>query len=106
MPFEGKNYLHTMTNRLHLDPSKKDEILKELEGHLEDKAAELEIQGLDHEAAVARAVEEMGAPNAVAQRLYEVHSPGVWRDVLLATIPHFLLAGLFALHLWSHYFLV
>ena len=106
MPFEVKNYLHTVTRRLHLDPSKKDEILKELEGHLEDKAAELEIQGLDHKTAVAKAVEEMGAPNAVAQRLYEVHSPGAWRDVLLATIPHFLLAALFALHLWSHYFLV
>jgi hypothetical protein len=48
----------------------------------------------------------MGAPNAVARGMYEVHSPGVWRDVILATIPHFLLASLFALHLWSHYFLV
>jgi hypothetical protein len=48
----------------------------------------------------------MGAPNAVARGMYEVHSPGVWRDVTLATIPHFLLASLFALHLWSHYFLV
>jgi hypothetical protein len=35
-----------------------------------------------------------------------VHSPGVWRDVLLATIPHFLLASLFALNLWSNYFLM
>jgi len=55
---------------------------------------------------MARAVAEMGAPNAVARGMYEVHSPGVWRDVLLSTIPHFLLAALFALHLWSHYFLV
>ena len=55
---------------------------------------------------MARAVEEMGTPNAVARGMYEVHSPGVWRDVLLATIPHFLLAAFFALHLWSHYFLV
>ena len=31
MSFEVKNYLHTMTNRLHLEPSKKDEILKESE---------------------------------------------------------------------------
>ena len=106
MPFEATNYLHTLARRLRLDPVEKDEIIQELEAHLEDKAAELETQGIDHDAAVARAVQEMGAPNAVARGMYEVHSPGAWRDVILATIPHFLLASLFALHLWSHYFLV
>ncbi|MCS5669111.1 MAG: permease prefix domain 1-containing protein [Dehalococcoidia bacterium] len=106
MPFEATNYLHTLARRLRLDPVEKDEIIQELEAHLEDKAAELETQGIDHDAAVSRAVQEMGAPNVVARRMYEVHSPGVWRDVILATIPHFLLASLFALHLWSHYFLV
>lgn len=106
MPFEVTNYLHALAWRLHLDPAEKDEIIQELEAHLEDKAAELETQGIDHDAAVSRAVQEMGAPNVVARGMYEVHSPGVWRDVILATIPHFLLASLFALHLWSHYFLV
>ena len=106
MPFEVTNYLHALARRLHLDPAEKDEIIQELEAHLEDKVAELETQGIDHDAAVSRAVQEMGAPNAVARGMYEVHSPGVWRDVILATIPHFLLASLFALHLWSHYFLV
>ena len=106
MPFELANYLHALARRLHLDPAEKDEIILELEAHLEDKAAELETQGVDKDTAMARAVEEMGAPNAVARGMYEVHSPGVWRDVLLATIPHFLLAAFFALHLWSHYFLV
>ena len=38
--------------------------------------------------------------------MYAVHSTGVWRDIVLAMVPHFLLAALFALHLWSHYFLV
>ena len=106
MPFEVTNYLHALARRLHLDPAEKDEIIQELEAHLEDKAAELETQGIDHDAAVSRAVQEMGSPNVVARGMYEVHSPGVWRDVILATIPHFLLALLFALHLWSHYFLV
>ena len=106
MTFEVTNYLHALARRLHLDPAQKDEIIQELEAHLEDKAAELETQGVDHDTAVARAVQEMGAPNAVARGMYEVHSPGVWRDVLLSTIPHLLLATLFALHLWSHYFLV
>ena len=106
MPFEVTNYLHSLARRLHLDPAEKDEIIQELEAHLEDKAAELETQGVDHDTAVARAVQEMGAPSVVARGMYEVHSTGVWRDVLLAAIPHLLLASLFALHLWSHYFLV
>ena len=106
MPFEVTNYLYALARNLHLNPAEKDEIIQELEAHLEDKAAELETQGIDHDAAVSRAVQEMGAPNVVARGMYEVHSPGVWRDVILATIPHFLLASLFALHLWSHYFLV
>ena len=106
MPFEVTNYLHALARKLHLDPAQKDEIIQELEEHLEDKTAELESQGMDRDTAMARAVEDMGAPNAVARGMYEVHSPGVWRDVMLATIPHFLLASLFALHLWSHYFLV
>ncbi len=106
MPFEVTYYLQSLARKLHLDPAKKDEIIQELEAHLEDKAAELETQGVDRDTAMARAVAEMGAPNAVARGMYEVHSPGVWRDVLLSTIPHFLLAALFALHLWSHYFLV
>ena len=106
MPFEITSYLQSLARKLHLDPAKKDEIIQELEAHLEDKAAELETQGVDRDTAMARAVAEMGAPNAVARGMYEVHSPGVWRDVLLSTIPHFLLAALFALHLWSHYFLV
>ena len=106
MPIDVTNYLSSLAKRLHLDPREEQEILLELQGHLEDKAAELESEGMDRDSAVARAVEEMGRPDAVASHMYAVHSPRVWRDVLLATVPHFLLAALFALHLWSHYFLV
>ena len=59
MPFEVKNYLHAMTRKLHLESSEKYQILKELEGHVEDKAAELQLKGLDHETAMTRAVEEL-----------------------------------------------
>ena len=100
------NYLNALARRLHLDPQHEREILEELQAHIEDKAAELEAQGLDRETALNCAVEEMGAPRTLASRMYAVHSTGVWRDVVLAMFPHFLLAALFALHLWSHYFLV
>ena len=106
MPGIINNYLNSLARRLHLDPHREREILEELQGHIEDKAAEMEGKGLDRENALACAVEEMGAPTTVASRMYAVHSTGVWRDVLLAVVPHFLLAALFALHLWSHYFLV
>jgi hypothetical protein len=95
-----------LAERLHLDPNEEQDIVLELQAHLEDKAAELQAEGLDREAALAQAVEGMGRPDAVASRMYAVHSTGVWRDVILAVVPHFLLAALFALHLWSHYFLV
>lgn len=100
------DYLHSLAQRLHLEPGEEQDIILELEGHLEDKAAELESQGLDRDSALKLAVQEMGAPEPVASGMYTVHSPSVWRDAVLATIPHFMLAALFALHLWSHYFLV
>ena len=107
MPGAINNYLNSLARRLHLDPKREREILEELQGHIEDKAAEMEADGLEREAALACAVEEMGTPRAIASRMYAVHSTaGVWRDVVLAMVPHFLLAALFALHLWSHYFLV
>ena len=106
MAIELTDYLHSLARRLHLEPGESQDIMLELEGHLEDKAAELESQGMDREAALQVAMRGMGAPELVASGMYKVHSPGVWRDVLLATVPHFLLAALFALHLWSHYFLV
>ena len=106
MAAELSNYLHSLARRMHLEPSQEQDILLELEGHLEDKAAELESQGMDRPTALKLAVQDMGSPEPVANGLYKVHSPGVWRDALLATVPHFLLAALFALNLWSHYFLV
>ena len=106
MPGVINNYLSSLARFLHLDPHREKEILEELQAHIEDKAAEKEAEGLDRESALACAVEEMGAPERVASRMYAVHSPGVWRDVILAVVPHFLLAALFALHLWSYYFLV
>ncbi len=107
MPGAINNYLNYLARRLHLDPLREREILEELQAHIEDKAAELEADGFDREAALTCAVEEMGAPRGLASRMYAVHSTtGLWRDVILAMLPHFLLAALFALHLWSHYFLV
>ena len=106
MAAEFTDYLHSVARQLRLEPGEEREITLELGAHLEDKAAELEAQGMDRETALYLAIKEAGDPRTVARRMYAVHSRGVWWDVLLATLPHFLLASLFALHLWSHYFLV
>jgi hypothetical protein len=104
---EFGNYISILARQLRLGSTQEEqEIVQELESYLEDKVAELEAQGIDHNTALDLAMQELGNPKAVARKMYEVHSPAVWRDVLLATVPHFLLAALFALHLWSHYFLV
>ncbi len=95
------SYLSNLARRLHLAPSDKDDILREMEGHLEERTAEMEKAGLPPPEARRRASQHMGRPGAVAGDLYAVHSRGSWRDILLATLPHLLLAALFALHLWT-----
>ena len=106
MAAEFTDYLHNVARQLRLEPGEEREFTLELGAHLQDKAAELEAQCMDHETALCLAIKDVGDPRTVARGMYAVHSRGVWRDVLLATLPHFLLASLFALHLWSHYFLV
>ena len=101
-----QTYLQSLTSKLKLDPGKNREILLELQGHLEEKIQELEEEGLTHSEALARALREMGHPDAIARGMYSVHSKGSWKDILLAALPHLILASLFALHLWTRYLLV
>lgn len=106
MTGEFANYLKALARQLRLGPRKDQDILLEVQGHLEDKAAELELAGADRATALVQAEAQLGSPAEVARRMYAVHSPALWRDVALATAPHFLLAALFALRLWSYYFLM
>jgi hypothetical protein len=103
---ELQSYLRAITRKLRLDPRKNREIALELQGHLEERIHELEEEGLTYKEALARAVGDLGGPDAIARDMYSVHSRGNWRDILLATLPHLLLASLFALHLWTRYMLV
>ena len=97
----GGSYLSNLAKHLHLAPEAKDDILREMEGHLEERTVEMEKAGLSASEARRRASQHMGRPGAVAGDLYAIHSRGSWRDILLATLPHLLLAALFALHLWT-----
>ena len=106
MDVELQSYLRAITRKLRLDPRKNREIALELQGHLEERIHELEEEGLTYKEALAQAVGDLGGPDAIARDMYSVHSRGNWRDILLATLPHLLLASLFALHLWTRYMLV
>ena len=106
MDGEVKSYLRALTKKLKLEPDRSREIALELQSHLEDKIEELEEEGLAHAEALSQAIRELGQPDLVARGMYSVHSRGSWRDVLMGALPHFLLALLFALHLWTKFLLV
>ena len=106
MDQELRPYLRSLAKRLRLDPATQRDVLLELQGHLEDKAQELQTGGISRREALQRAMQYMGKPAYIASRIYAIHSKGNWRDVLLATVPHLLLAALFALNLWTRYALL
>ena len=101
-----RGYLHNLTKMLKLDPGTNREITLEIQGHLEEKIEELREDGLTYQEARATALRDLGRPDLISREMYSVHSIGSWRDILLATLPHLLLASLFALHLWTRYLLV
>ena len=106
MNAELQGYLHALARKLKLDPNTNREIVLELQSHVEEEIQELEEDGLTHEEALSQSLRDLGHPDLIARGMYSVHSRGSWRDILLATLPHLLLASLFALHLWNRYLLV
>ena len=101
MAKELGSYLNNLGRQLRLDAVRQGEILAELGAHIEDRVRELQGRGISHEEALEQAIDELGNPKEVAGGMYSVHSIGSWREVVLASLPHVLLAFLFALHLWS-----
>ncbi len=106
MDQEIRPYLRSLAKRLRLDPTTQRGILLELQSHLEDKARDLQDAGASRKEALERATQYMGKPGVIAEKIYAIHSRGSWRDILLATVPHLLLAALFALNLWTRYALL
>lgn len=96
-----RGYLSDLGAHLHLDPSQEGEILRELQGHLEDRAQELADSGMSTDAALTQAMREMGESRVIASSLYEVHSTRSWHHAGLAALPHVLLSLMFALHIWT-----
>ncbi len=96
------HYLDSIRDNLRLDISSEKEIISELETHIEDKLEELKGTGLSEEEAANTCISLLGSAKLVARQLYEAHSQGTWRQVLLASMPHLFFGLLFVLNWWQY----
>ena len=94
------HYLEIVRDNLKLDPQEKQEVLHELESHIEDRYQEFKEAGLSEEEAAHNCLGLLGSAKLVARNLYEAHSQGTWKQTLLASMPHLLFGLLFALRWW------
>jgi hypothetical protein len=92
------DYLDSIKGSLRLEDSSEDEIIVELETHIEDEVRDLEKAGLLEEEAVKTCLRLLGSAKAVALQIYEAHSQGTWRQALLASVPHLVFAIVFFLN--------
>ena len=99
---EVRNYLERVRCHLRLDPAIEREVVSELYTNFEEKIAELRLKGLSAKEATKAAIESFGRARVLSRLLYEACSKGSWGDAVLASLPHFLMAGLFAFGLWQH----
>ena len=95
-------YLENIKHDSKLDHSDETVVISELETHIEEKIQELMESGLTEQEAIQTCLGQMGTNKLVSQQIYEAYSQGSWKQVLLASMPHLLFGGLFALNWWQH----
>jgi len=94
-------YLDSIRENLRLDIISEDEVIDELQAHIEDEYQEMREAGLSEEEAANSCIKLLGSAKLVARQIYEAHSQGTWHQALLASVPHLLFAVLFALNWWQ-----
>ncbi len=99
---EVRNYLGLIQYHLRLDPSTEKQVICEFYDHIEEKIAELQAKGIPEKEAAKAAMDSFGRPRVVARMMYEACGQGNPTDATIALLPHLLVAGLFAFHLWDH----
>jgi hypothetical protein len=99
---EITQYLEEIKCNSRLDEAEQKQVISELETHIEEKYQELIESGLSEEEAVRTCLGQMGTMKQVSHQIYEAYSQGSWKHVLLASMPHMLFAGIFALNWWQH----
>ena len=68
-------YLTQLARRLHLPPAERDQVLAEVRGHLEDRAAALQETGISPEQAERQAVQAFGPVRRISRELRASHPP-------------------------------
>lgn len=104
MALKINRYLNDIRVDLRLDSSAENEVIKELQSHIEEEIDDLKVSGMSENEAEGMCVEQFGPAKLVAEQMYEAYSQGSWRQSLLASIPHLLFALLFALNWWQGIF--
>ena len=97
---EVNRYLIDVKRHMRLDKGAESDVMRELETHIEDTVSEMEQAGLSEEAAANDCLKLLGSPRLVARQIYEAHSQSSWRQAVMASIPHLLVAVLFVLNWW------
>ena len=83
-----RQYLDSVAAHLCTLPlTKREDILEELGGHLDDRSRTLQASGLQKVEAMQEALTDLGSAEEVGQSLHQVHERGTWRHALLATLP-------------------
>ena len=99
---EVGSYLDEVRAHLHLDPRTERRVINELYTHFQEKVGDLQYQGVEEEEATKAALGSFGDARYIARLMYEAHSRGSWMDALISCQPHFMLAALFATHIWRY----
>jgi hypothetical protein len=102
MTLDLTQYLESIRSDARLEHADETVIMSELEAHIEDRVHELTDSGMSREEAVKKCLNQMGNTKSIARQIYEAYSQGSWKQVLLASMPHFLFGLLFVLN-WWHY---
>ena len=102
MTLDLAQYLENIRSNARLEHSDETIIMSELEAHIEDRLQELTGSGLTKEEAIKKCLDQMGSTKSIARQIYEAYSQGSWKQVLLASLPHFLFGLLFVLNWWQY----
>lgn len=103
---EVRQYLDEVRSHLHLDPLTEKRIISELYTYFQERVTELKEQGISETYATRDAIKSFGRARVVARLMYEAYSKGSWADTVRSSLPHLIVAVLFAAHLWSHFLAV
>jgi hypothetical protein len=102
MTLDLTQYLENIRSDARLENADEAVIMSELEAHIEDRVQELTNSGMSRKRAIKTCLQQMGSTRSIARQIYEAYSQGSWKQVLLASMPHFLFGLLFVLN-WWHY---